>query len=169
MVKLIGIAVILIVSALIGNHCAENLAKRTSTLKAVEYMLEEMELLIRFRSADVYEIMDSLQKSPQLENLAFIKYAAEHSSENMPFDRLWEKSIAEYNESFLKKEDTALIESIGKDIGKSDLEGQISIIELKKNELSALIRSSEEEYTGKAGMYRSIGILGGALVSILLV
>lgn len=169
MVKLIGIAVILTVSALIGNHCAETLAKRISILKSVEYMLEEMELLIRFRAANVYEIMDSLQNSPQLDNLDFIKYAAEHSSENMPFDHLWEKSIAEYNESCLKAEDTALIESIGKDIGKSDLEGQISIIKLKKNELSALISCSEKEYTGKAGMYRSIGILGGALVSILLV
>ena len=169
MVKLIGIAVILIVSALIGNHCAENLAKRTSTLKAVDYMLEEMELLIRFRAANVYEIIDSLHNDPQLEKLDFIKYAAEHSDENIPFDRLWEKSIAEYNKSSLKAEDTALIESIGKDIGKSDLEGQISIIKLKKNELSALIKSSEKEYTGKAGMYRSIGILGGAFISILLV
>lgn len=169
MFKLIGIAIIITASALIGNNYAEALSKRTSTLKAMEYMLEEIELLIRFRSADVYEIIDSLQRSPQLKNLKFIKYAVEHLGDNVPFDCLWEKAIDEYNENFLKAEDIELLKSIGKEIGKSDLEGQISIIELKKNELSALIRRSEEEYTGKAGMYRSIGILGGALVSILLV
>ena len=137
-------------------------------LKKLEYMLEDMEMLIRFKSATVYDILRTLNAKESFSELAFIKYAAE-GDETIPFCRMWEKSVRLYNEPALKAEDQNLILSIGHELGKSDINGQINALQLKKNELKDLISIAETEYRKKGSLYRSVGVLTGAFITILLI
>ena len=69
----------------------------------------------------------------------------------------------------MKKSDTELICDIGKKLGTSDLDGQMSVIKLWQAEVTSAISSAESEYASKAKLYRTMGVLIGAFISIMLI
>ena len=62
-----------------------------------------------------------------------------------------------------------ILADIGKNLGTSDIEGQISTLNLQRNELKILISSAETEYEKKSKLYRSLGVLVGAFISVMLI
>lgn len=152
-----------------GNYFAANLNKRVRTLKSVGYMLDEIEMLLKYRSATVYEIIENLNNDKRFSELGFILEIADKCRDtDIPFNDIWCSCIDKHTEIFLKKEDKDLICSIGQYLGTSDAETQLNTIQIKKGELSAFLKNAEEDLLKKAKLYRSIGILAGAFISIMI-
>lgn len=166
--KLLGIIIAVIISALTGNYYAVRLGRRLELLKKLEYMLEKMEILIRCRSATVYEMIRELSRDKRLEELEFLKYI-DVGGENITFHEMWERGVNDFRSACLKSEDIDLLINIGAELGTSDTQGQLESLAMSRASLSLMIKESQEEYAKKASLYRSMGVLAGALVAVLLI
>lgn len=153
-----------------GNYFAADLKKRVEILKEVRLMLAKIKLMVEYNSATVYEIAESLAKDSRLSSLGFLKTLS-GSAENSEaiFSEQWENAVNGCRCTYLKKEDISLIVSVGCQLGKSGVEGQMSSIGMKEKELEALISEAEAELVRKGKLYRSLGVLSGALAAVILV
>ena len=59
--------------------------------------------------------------------------------------------------------------NLGRLLGKTDIEGQISEIKLVNNFLDIQIKDAEEEKNKNEKMYRTLGIVAGMTITILLI
>lgn len=136
-------------------------------LTLVGQMLEELSVQIRFRAATVYELLDYLSES--VGELEFLCFARAELAAGESFYCAWEKGLSLWQNTALHDEDRALLLSIGAKLGDSDVEGQLSTIELHKQHLSALLLIATEQRQKKGKLYRSMGVLGGVFIAIMLI
>lgn len=80
----------------------------------------------------------------------------------------WEESWKNATTN-LKKEDILIIQSFGKSMGQTDVEGQVSQIELIENFLDTQLKQAEEEKKKNEKMYRTLGVVTGSMLVIVLI
>lgn len=167
MLKVIGITVIIAVTSFAGGYFSSLLKSRAVMLKKLNYMLEEILVLLRYRSATVYEIAEALAADERFSEFKFLEKVKPDKEKS--FRQSWCEAAESCKIYGLKKCDTELLMDVGRKLGASDLDGQISVIKLWQTELSAAISSAEADYIGKAKLYRTLGVLAGAFIAIMLV
>ena len=145
------------------------LSKRLTVLKTVNTMIEEISILIRYKASTVFEIMDTLCKDKRFTELNFISSVRDNCTDNIVFSDNWENAVKEFHSQNIKPQDYNLINTIGQNLGSSDIDGQLSTLALEKEELKALIEEAENDYRNKSKLYRSLGVLTGAFITVLLV
>ncbi len=170
MIKIFIIFLLVITAFLYGNFYANRLKKRVENLKLIEVLLDEIILQIRYKSATVYEIMQKLCSENYSNNLEFLnKIKSELEGTNNVFSVIWRENIESQNEIFLVQEDKKLLLLIGEILGRTDKEGQLNSLNYIKKELDLKILKSKQDEQEKSKLYRSLGILSGAFIAILLV
>lgn len=167
MFKIFCVIVIITVTSYIGCYYSYALKKRLTILKKINYMIDEILTLIRFKAATVYEIVDVLKSSERFVNLEFLNNI--YFDSNCSFQEKWCSAILKSPPQYINKSDIELLSDIGQKLGTSDMEGQISILKFQQTELLLSISDAEAEYNKKSKLYRSIGVLTGAFISIILI
>lgn len=167
MLKAVCIFVIILSASFGGMYFSSALKNRVVTLKRINYMLEEIYVMLRYRSATVYEIAESLSKDERFTEFAFLRDIA--FSSGKPFQQSWCEAVENHIPCGINKSDTELLISIGKQLGTSDLDGQMNTIKLRQAEVGTAISAAEDEYSRKAGLYRSLGVLSGVFIAIMLI
>lgn len=147
---------------------SEMLKKRHNYLKLVMLMLEETSVLIRFKACTVFEIASSLQNDARFKELEFLD-KIDVNSTDLKFSELWSNAVNEVNISYLKKKDLECLLAIGNNLGNSDIEGQLSNILLEKEEIKFQINEAETEENTKSKMFRTLGVLSGAFISLIII
>ena len=69
----------------------------------------------------------------------------------------------------MKEDDIGIIKNLGRLLGKTDIEGQLNEIKLVNNFLDTQIRTAEDEKNKNEKMYRTLGIVAGMTITILLI
>ena len=72
-------------------------------------------------------------------------------------------------ETNLKQEDIKIIENLGKILGKTDKEGQVSQIELAKTFVKAQIKKAEKQEEKNSKLYKTLGATVGLAFAIILI
>ena len=67
-----------------------------------------------------------------------------------------------------KQEDKDVLKKLGKLLGQTDVEGQISEIEMTQNFLDIQIEQAEEEKKKNQKMYKTLGVVAGLVFVIIL-
>ncbi|MCM1328565.1 MAG: stage III sporulation protein AB [Ruminococcus sp.] len=166
MLKFAGIILIISVTSFAGFYFSSALKKRETMLKKLNFMLEEILILLRYKSATVYEIAETLASDERFSEFEFLGNVKPGGK---TFRESWCGAVYGSTLSGMKKSDIELIADIGKKLGTSDLEGQISTVLLQRSELETLIAAAEEECSKKAKLYRSLGALSGAFIAVMLI
>ncbi len=165
--KISGLIVIIAASTLAGNYFSYMLKCRLASLKKMNYMIDEIIMMIRFRSPTVYEIAESLAKSERFNGFGFLDLVSPAGDE--PFQQSWCRAVSEDIPQGLTAADAELLSDIGRKLGTSDAESQINTLRLQQTELLSAISAAETDCTKKAKLYRSMGALAGAFISIMLI
>ena len=88
--------------------------------------------------------------------------------EELPAGKAWVEALESQNTN-LKKEDIEVLKGLSNLLGKVDVEGQVSEIELVDNFLNTQIEKAEEESKKSEKMYKVLGVTIGLAMVIVLV
>ena len=80
----------------------------------------------------------------------------------------WEEVVDKTGTS-LTKEDKSIIKNLGRMLGKTDLEGQVSEIKLVQDFLNTQIEIAEKEKQKNEKLYKTLGGVVGLAIVIILV
>ncbi|MCR4434257.1 MAG: stage III sporulation protein SpoIIIAB [Clostridiales bacterium] len=169
--KIVGSLLILSASSLLGYICSKDCARRPQELRTLQGLLQMLENEMCFLSNLLTDSFERIHKSSDSEVARFFYSTVENlkNNEGMDAAAAWEMAVRENrSRTGLNEEDEQILISFGKMLGSSDLEGQIKNIRLTLTHLRMQEQKAEEVRKKNEAMYRSLGVLGGLAVVIIL-
>lgn len=154
-------------SMLIGITISKRYRNREKELKEMKNALNMFETKMRFTYESIPEIFPEIAEKID-GSIGKIFEMAIEKMEEMSAGDAWNESI-EKIENSLTQEDKKVIKSLGRMLGKTDIEGQISEIELVSHFLDTQIELAQQERRKNEKMYKTLGgVIGLVLVIILI-
>lgn len=149
--------------AFIGIYFSQRMQYRYVFLTEMDALILKMEGLIKYNRYSVYELLDETRN----EKLSFITDdMIAQSKEGKRIDELWKNEISDIK--YLTADDLRVLGMLGDNLGKTDTDGQLAVMESVRRSLDTLIKDSDEIRKNKMKLYRTLGILLGAAVGIVL-
>ncbi len=122
---------------------------------------------IKFTYEPLNEIFEYISEKTS-KNVSNIFRNAKEKMKVMPASKAWEEAIDE-TDSYLNMEDKETIKMLSKLLGITDIEGQISQINITKTFLEKQIKDAENEKQKNEKLYKKLGLSIGAAIVIILV
>lgn len=165
-VKYILLIAIFGLSTGIGILISKSYENRVIELKEFKNILNIMKTKIKFTYEPLAEIFKQISKDNQT-NVEKIFEQMANQITYYPTKDVWENCIQDADIS-IKQEDKDILKKLGKLLGQTDVEGQISEIEVTQNFLDTQIEKAEEEKKKNQKMYKTLGIVTGLVFVIIL-
>ena len=167
--KFVLLIMIFCTSTIIGILISKKYSNRVKILKNLKNALNIFEVKINFSFETIAEIFKEI--STKIDGVAgkiFDDTINNMNSRNLLAGEAWEKSV-EDNGANLKKEDKNSIKTLGKLLGKTDVEGQINQIQLVNSFLEQQINEATEAKNKNEKMYQKLGAIVGLIIVIVLI
>ena len=166
-IKYIVLVLVFAASLGIGNLIAKKYVNRVKELKEMKNALNMFETKIRFTYSSVPEIFEDISKQVdgsigEVFRVASVKMKIKSAGE------AWNESI-DSSEMNLIDEDKTILKNLGKLLGKTDVDGQISEIKLVNEFLDTQIELAENERNKNEKMYKTLGGIVGLTIVIILI
>ena len=165
-IKYILLIAIFGLSTGIGILISKSYENRVIELKEFKNVLNIMKTKIKFTYEPLAEIFKQISKDNQT-NVERIFGQMANQITYYPTKDVWENCIQDADIS-IKQEDKDILKKLGKLLGQTDVEGQISEIEVTQNFLDTQIEKAEEEKKKNQKMYKTLGIVTGLVFVIIL-
>ncbi len=165
--KLSGMIFIIMTTALGGISLSKSLSERVKRLELIVLMLDRMSTYIEFRSLHTGEILSELSSDKSFEQLKFLKTAAELYRNGESFQDAWIKAVE--NDVYLKNEERAQLIEVGNSLGRSNTKGQLSMLSIHSRNIEHICRTASAESQNKGKLYRTLGVLTGVFISVMLI
>lgn len=167
MIKFIGAIMIVFAGAICGAAASEKLRSRRTACNILIEAVNQISVMINYRGLTFYEIASELKSQPQLSGLGFINGLPEKYDGISGLSVKWNDALE--NDEIIGDEEKSYLRSFAASIGSSDKDGQLSGLELLRQQLESAEKKREEEYRRKGKLYRSIGVLAGVMAGIMLI
>lgn len=153
----------------IGNLKASQYINRLKELISIKSALNILENKIRFTQAPLEEIFKNISHNCSEKNIKniFEKISAD-INQNKNIHKSWENTINKI-ETNLNNEDKKILIDMGKILGATDVEGQISNIKITTSFIDKQIEKAEEEKCKNVKMFRTLGIVVGLAIMTILI
>lgn len=171
LLKIAGSIIVVLSCSFLGFVLSQDLKKRPRQLRELQGLLQMFENQITYLSDIIIEAFERISMVGRCGTCVFFKRTAEILREDGSCSApgAWERAVREcIRETSLNKEDEEILAAFGKSLGNTDLEGQIKNIRLTLSQLKVQEDKAEENRNRNERMYRSLGLLGGAAIVILL-
>lgn len=143
-----------------------SLAKRRNSLIKIRMALSILETEIVFSSYHLKEVFKRISRISDMEKL-FMSVA--ENMEDMGIGNAWQYAVDKNRKEMgLKKEDAEILKTLSTRLGMSDREQQVKNIRHTDALILKALTEAEEEYKKSAKLYRSMGVLGGLFLIILM-
>ena len=154
-------------SILIGRFISKQYLYRLKELEEIRNVLNIFKTKIKFTYEPIAEIFSEIAKTSNYNVSKLFGQAAEKMKTKTAGDSLKE-AIEEYT-GYIKKEDKDVLKTLSKMLGTTDVEGQISQIEVTESFLKEQIRQAQEEKNKNEQLYQKLGITIGMAIVIILI
>lgn len=169
MLKFILLTVLFCTSTFIGILISKRYSNRVQILKDLKNALNMFEVKINFSFETIPEIFNEIASKFDGTIAKIFSNTVKYINEdNLLAGEAWEKSV-EVNSYNLKKEDINCIKTLGKLLGRTDIDGQVSQIELVSNFLEKQINEATESKNKNEKMYQKLGAIIGLIIVIVLI
>ena len=166
-VKMFILILIFLSSLKAGKIISKKYFNRVSELKEMKNALNMFLTKIRFTYESVPESFREIGNSIDGNVGKIFRTSSELMKEKNAGDA-WEETI-EKIETNMKEEDKSIIKNLGRMLGKTDLEGQVSEIKLVQEFLNTQIEVAEKERQKNEKLYKTLGGVVGLAIVIILV
>lgn len=169
--KIIGALFIIATSCLIGFDHAHRLAERTRQIRLLKNALLGLEAEIMFGHAPLHEASRRIARQiADPIGALFDLFADSLIRKEIRAQEAWEMSIKQiWKKTALKRAERDILLQFGKTLGRHDLVQQQKQIRLALTHLEREEKEAEENQKSYGNLYRSLGLLGGLLVTLLLI
>lgn len=165
-IKYLMLFFILIACSLIGKYLSKKYVERLKELEEMKNALNIFESKIKYTYDPIPEIFDEISKNNNKNTSKIFKLAKEKMKEKTA-NIAWEEALEEAQTN-LKKEDKYVLKSLSKLLGRTDIEGQVSSIEITQKFLEEQIKEALEEKRKNEKLYSKLGTTIGLAIIIIL-
>lgn len=164
--RYILLIIIFSLSTAIGLMLSKMYENRVIELKEFKNILNFIKTKIKFTYEPLAEIFKQIAESQATKtSIIFDKMVEQIKYKQAKV--VWENCIQEADIS-INQEDKDVLKKLGKLLGQTDVEGQISEIEVTENFLDMQIEKAEEERKKNQKLYKTLGIVTGLVLVIIL-
>lgn len=165
--KLFILSMIIGASSAIGILFSKKYANREKELKEMKNSLNIFATKIKFTYEPIPNVFMEISNKIG-GNVGNIFARAANRMKEISAGEAWVQALEEtkYN---LNKEDISVIKNLGRMLGQTDLEGQISEIEVVNEFLTSQLENAKEERRKNEKMYRTLGLVCGLTIAIILI
>lgn len=158
---------ILCFSTMLGKAFANQYKDREKELKQVRSAFNMLKTKISYTYEPLPQIF--LEMGTDFEGeIGHLFQLASIKMKELSAGEAWKYSL-EHVRTNLKAEDKKVLENLENLLGRTSIEGQLSEIELIEQFLEKQIEIAEEERRKNEKLYRSLGIMAGAMIAIILI
>ena len=165
-VKYFILFLILVSSTLIGKFLSNKYIYRLEELEDIKNSLNILKTKIKFTYEPIPEVFGEIAENVN-SNISRLFLLAKQNMEKMSAGEAFEEAVDNVICN-LKSEDKKVIKILSKLLGRTDVEGQISQIEITEEFLANQIKEAEEEKKKNERLYTRLGTVIGLTIVIIL-
>ena len=150
-IKAIMLFLVFITSALIGKFLSKKYVYRLEELEEMKNSLNIFKSKIKFTYEPIPEIFEEISQNTS-KNVGSIFLKSKQKMNDITANIAWEETLDEVvkeNKTNLKKEDINILKTLSKLLGQTDVEGQVSQIEITQNFLDTQIKEARRRKSKK--------------------
>ena len=148
---------VFLIATLIGKNISQKYKFRLDELEELKNALNIFKSKIKFTYEPIPEMFYEISNKIEAQIGEIFKNASEKMKKNINAGEAWKQALEESNTN-MKKEDIETLKTLSNLLGKVDIEGQISEIELVNNFIDNQIEKAEEESKKNVKMYKTLGL-----------
>lgn len=168
-IKYILIFFIFAIFTTIGNLYSKKYSDRLKELEKVNSILNVFKAKIKFTCLTIQEIFNQIYEENK-DNIGEIFKIASNYMHEENCQGAWKKALEEAKEKTnLNEEDIRALKTLGKMLGNTDVEGQVSQIELTEQVLTERIENAKIEKNKNSKLYKTLGITTGLTIAVILI
>ena len=161
--KLLGAMLLLAASVTCGCSMAEKLRNRVTFLQTLIRLTDTVITELQSNLPFIADLLPHLAEMPAFRSLHFLQSAAQNAD---AFPESWQDAVTA--DAALTQDMREVLITFGQTLGSTTLEGQVSALRLCQQQLTVMRDSAAEQFRQKGGMLRSMGLLCGMFLVILL-
>ncbi len=165
-IKIIIYVFIFITSTVIGLLISKKYEQRVNELKEIKNALNMFKTKVKFTYDPIPDVFNEIAKCCN-SKIGKVFEIASYNMKSFPAGDSWNRAI-DKNILDINEEDKNILKELSKLLGQTDIEGQISQIELTSSFLDEQIRKAERERDKNEKMYRTLGMIIGLAIVIVL-
>lgn len=169
LLRIIGSLIIIISSSLIGFSYGSKYSKRLNNLMYLSNCIQLLETEVMFAATPIPEALENVYKKGNKK----ISYIFNNIKENLrkslstneSFKSIYDKLK---NELHFEEEDIEIFMTLGRVLGRSDRKDQQKHFKTVLAQLERQQLDAKEKKLKNEKMYKSLGVLGGILITLIL-
>ena len=166
LIKIIIYSLIFLSCSAIGILISKKYSNRTNELKDFKNALNMFKTKLNFTYEPIPEIFNEISERIN-SNVGYIFKIASFNMKKYSAGEAWNQAI-ESEILSIGDEDRKALSTLGKMLGETDITGQISQIEITINFLEEQIRQAQSDKIKNEKMYRTLGMVIGMSIVIIL-
>ncbi len=165
-IKYFMLFLILLGCTLLGRYISRKYVFRVKELEEIKNALNMLQSKIKFTYEPIPEIFGEIAENTK-NSISEIFKKAKEKMKTKTANIAWEEAINE-SENNLTKEDKYVLKTLSKLLGQTDVEGQISQIEITQKFLETQLKEAQEQREKNEKLYSKLGITIGLAIVIIL-
>lgn len=163
-IKLIGSLMLIGAAFSAGYYKSKALYRRRDFINSFLVYLNSLATEIRYNCDDIFELAQKSAVSQELSS-----FSSSKSEPNQPFELWWNKCVLTIPKAYsLDKADISLLSDFGKQLGKTDVEGQLKHIELYRVLFKKQLADAQENIDRKSKLYKTMGLFIGTAAALVM-
>ncbi len=166
--KWIGFLLTAAACAGVGQWAASQIHRRVHLLECSISLVEILKSQLSFTMAEPAVILREIEEKKALKDLSFLAVCLHLCKQGTAFPVAWRESLETDGLDPLTVEDRQILTDLGNVLGSTGLQGQIDQLNLLQSRLKSQLEAASQRYATNGKLYRSLGLMGGLLLVILL-
>ncbi len=173
MVKFLGIVMLVTAAIATGSIMAYRVKERVEELIYIKKLMNIFKGELRYKNAMLSEAFMSVGIKAKVPYDALFKGLSEATEDNhsTTMANVFYEKVEELlvGKTFLNKEDVIRLKELGDTLGYQDQKMQLNNIDMYIDRLSQTVEEEKEKMNETMKMYRTLGVLGGIMIAIVLI
>lgn len=169
-IQIIICPIIVFIGAYTGFYISKKFQSRVRQLELCSLLLQRIRVYLDYEKTPTKELILKLAASDSLKELVFIKQCSQELEYDMNFPKVWKKCLEDNQRTLaLTKEDYQPLIQLSEVIGAYDAQAQSDEIAVIENLIKQMLEHANEESRTTGKLYRSLGVLGGIAIAVLVI